>query len=137
MERKDKILDLYFNKHLKQKDIASLLNVSKYIVSRTVTADSRYIEEKKHRHKLSKEKHSKSTVKYVMKNRNLNRITTEQIKQQHIQASLELSGGRRTINNIAFRKWNSSVYKYDYRTKTYILKKGIVTGFDVPKKIKM
>ena len=52
----------------------------------------------------------------------------------HIQASRELSGGK-NISNRAFRNWNSSIYKYNDKTKSYYLKKGIVTGFDVPKKI--
>ena len=39
--------------------------------------------------------------------------------------------------NRAFKKWNSSIYQYNNKTNAYHLKKGIVTGFDVPKKIKM
>lgn len=52
----------------------------------------------------------------------------------HIQASQELSSPRR-MNNRTFRNWNSSIYKYNTKTKSYYLKKGIVTGNDVPKKI--
>ena len=40
--KKDKILDLFFNEHLEQIDIAKKLNVSKQYVSKIVRADSRY-----------------------------------------------------------------------------------------------
>lgn len=58
------------------------------------------------------------------------------LKNQHIQASMELSGGKKTISNRAFRNWNSSIYKYDNKTKSYKVKSNVVTTYDVPKKIK-
>lgn len=64
-------------------------------------------------------------------------IACEQLRQAHIQATMELSRGRKTISNRAFREWNSSIYQYNKKTNAYHLKKGIITGFDVPKKIKM
>lgn len=57
------------------------------------------------------------------------------LKQAHIQASMELSKGK-SISNRSFRNWNASVYRYDKRSKSYILKKEIVAGADVPRKIK-
>ena len=42
ISKKDKILDLFFNEHWKQVDIAKELNVSKQYVSKIVRADSRY-----------------------------------------------------------------------------------------------
>lgn len=49
MSNKDKILDLYYNKHLKQKDIATMVGVSKQYVSKVIKADSRCKEEKQTR----------------------------------------------------------------------------------------
>lgn len=46
MENKENILDLYYNKHLKQKDIATIVGVSKQYVSKIIKADSRCKEEK-------------------------------------------------------------------------------------------
>ena len=43
---------------------------------------------------------------------------------QHIQASCELSG-RKTINNRAYKKWNSSIYEYHDKTKEYRIKKDL------------
>lgn len=56
------------------------------------------------------------------------------LKQQHIQATQELSGGKSTISNRAFKKWNSSIYRYNSKSKTYNLIKGINISKDVPKK---
>lgn len=52
----------------------------------------------------------------------------------HDQASRELSSGR-TISNRAFRNWNSSIYQYNEKSKSYVLKKGIKVSSDVPKRI--
>lgn len=49
---------------------------------------------------------------------------------------MELSGGRKTISNRAFRNWNSSIYKYNEKNQSYQLKSGINVGADVPKTIK-
>ena len=46
MENQENILDLYYNKHLKQKDIATIVGVSKQYVSKVIKADSRCKEEK-------------------------------------------------------------------------------------------
>lgn len=56
---------------------------------------------------------------------------------QHIQASMELSG-RKTINNRAYRNWNSSIYEYHNKTKDYRVKKDYENkvSYAVPKKIK-
>lgn len=49
MENQENILDLYYNKHLKQKDIATMVGVSKQYVSKVVKADSRCKKEKQTR----------------------------------------------------------------------------------------
>ena len=41
MENQENILDLYYNKHLKQKDIATMVGVSKQYVSKVIKSDSR------------------------------------------------------------------------------------------------
>ena len=49
MENRENILDLYFNKHLKQKEIATIVGVSKQYVSKVIKADSRCKKEKQTR----------------------------------------------------------------------------------------
>src|SRR5699024_6219479 len=50
----ENILDLYYNKHLKHKDIANIVGVSKQYVSNIVNIDSRCKKEKQ----LRKDKHA-------------------------------------------------------------------------------
>ena len=135
----EEILKKYFEDKMKQVDIATELNVSKYKVSRVVTKDPRYKTEKERRKESKKKKNREETKKYISKERKKRKddIAYEQLRQAHIQATMELSGGRKNISNRAFREWNSSIYQYNKKTNAYHLKKGIITGFDVPKKIKM
>lgn len=136
MEVKEQILELYFNEQLTQKEIAIKLNVSKYVVSRTLTKDCRYSLEKEKRKEINKQKHQQRTIQYIDAKRNHKRNDYEYIRQQHIKASLELSEGRKTISNRAYRDWNVSAYKYNPKTKTYNLRKELNAGFDAPKKIR-
>ena len=50
-EEKEKIIEMFFIEEMKQIDIATILNISKYKVSRVVTQDSRYAKEKERRMK--------------------------------------------------------------------------------------
>ena len=135
MKKQKRIKELYFDEKYRQKEIASMLNLSSQYVSKVLLQDSRYKKEKERRKKISKQKHTQKTVNYIKKKRQAHTdIGYEQLKQMHIQASQELSSPRR-MNNRTFRNWNSSIYKYNAKTKSYYLKKGIVTGNDVPKKI--
>ena len=132
------ILKKYFEDKMKQVDIATELNVSKYKVSRVVTKDPRYKIEKERRKESNRKKNREETKKYISKERKKKKddIAYEQLKQAHIQATMELSGGRKTISNRAFRNWNSSIYKYNEKNQSYQLKSGINVGADVPKTIK-
>ena len=53
-----------------------------------------------------------------------------------IDASKELSGGKKYISNRAFRNWNTSIYRYDRKTKSYKLKNNINVSKDIPRRIK-
>lgn len=134
----EEILKKYFEDKMKQVDIATELNVSKYKVSRVVTKDPRYKTEKERRKESNRKKNREETKKYISKERKKKKddIAYEQLKQAHIQATMELSGGRKTISNRAFRNWNSSIYKYNEKNQSYQLKSGINVGADVPKTIK-
>lgn len=137
MNKQERIKELYFNKEYTQKKIAEILNTSTKYVSRILLNDDRYKNEKEQRKSIAKERHRKRTIDYI-KNKRMSKnidLEYEYLKQLHKQDSQELSL-RKTIGNIAYRKWNSSIYKYNSTTKSYHLKKGIITGADVPKKVK-
>lgn len=131
----NEILNMYFNYQMKQKDIANVLHISKYKVSRIISKDSRYIEEKERRKAQNKIKHENDKKEQVYLKRKNEQIAYEAMKLLHIQSSIELSH-KSSISNKAFRDWNSSVYEYNSKTKKYNLKKNIITGIDVPKTVK-
>lgn len=136
MSNRNKILQLYFDEKLNQTEIAKMLNISNNAVSKVLKAEPRYQEEKNNRKKLNKIKRNKDIQRRVeKKRRQTNSSDIQAIKRMHEQASLELSGGKKTMSNRAFRDWNSSAYKYNKKNKSYELIKGITAGADVPKRI--
>ena len=139
MSNKEKIIDLFFNKKLSIVEIAGKLNITKQYVSKIVRQDLRYTQERENRKLKNKEKQKKRVKDYIYKKRKKERQErlNAMVEMQHIQASMELSG-RNTINNRAYRNWNSSIYEYHNKTKDYRVKKDYEdkVSYEVPKKIK-
>lgn len=135
MNREEKIFDLYFKHKLKQKDIASVLGISKYIVSRTLNSNDKYKIEKERRVNEKKLIHKEKTKKYICNKREKEYVINQRLKQEHIQASIELSSGK-TINNRAFRKWNASIYKFNPKKNYYEINKNVTVSNDIPKIVK-
>ena len=138
MENRENILDMYFNKHLKQKEIATIVGVSKQYVSKVIKADSRYAEEKQTRKDENAIKR-KDYLKEYYKNYDRPKKednSYEQLQSLLYQDSLELSYSSSNINDYAFAKYNSSIYHRD-KNGNLKLNKGIKVGNDVPKTINM
>lgn len=132
------ILQKYFLEKKSQIEIAKELNISKSKVSRIVSMDKRYILEKERRKKVNKDKNIEFTKDYIKRKRKNKGVDLDYIimRKLHDQASRELSGGKKPINDRAYRDWNPSIYKYDEKRKNYVLRKDVITGSDVPKIIK-
>ena len=138
MENRENILDLYFNKHLKQIEIATIVGVSKQYVSKVIKADSKCKEEKQTRKDENAIKR-KDYLKEYYKNYDRPKIednSHEQLQALLYQDSLELSYSSNNINDYAFAKHNSSIYHRD-KNGNLKLNKGIKVGNDVPKTINM
>lgn len=139
MSNKEKIIDLFFNKKLSIVEIAEKLNITKQYVSKIARQDLRYTQERENRKQKNKEKQKKRVKEYIYNKRKKERQErlNAMVEIQHIQASMELSG-RNTINNRAYRNWNSSIYEYHNKTKDYRVKKDYEdkVSYAVPKKIK-
>ena len=138
MENRENILDLYFNKHLKQKEIATIVGVSKQYVSKVIKADSRCKEEKQTRKDENAIKRKDYLKEYY---KNYDRPKKEDNSYEQLQAllyqdSLELSYSSSNINDYAFAKYNSSIYHRD-KNRNLKLNKGIKVCNDVPKTINM
>jgi len=138
MSNKDKVLKLYFIDKYKQIEIVKMLNISRSTVNRIIMADERYVDEKSRRQKENKIKNRTNTINYIVNKRKkmVNDVIYEKMKRQHILDVFELSDNRKTISNKIYRDCNPSIYEYNSKAKSYVLKSGIDVGFDAPKKIK-
>lgn len=138
MDTKEQILDLYYNQHLKQKEIAKIVGKSNPYISKIVRADSRNKREKENR-KKENAKNRKDYLQDYFKNYHRpkkNDNSYEQLLALLKQDVLELSYGCNDISDYAFAKWNSSAYHTDKKGNLVIDKK-LNVGFDVPKSVNM
>ena len=139
MDKKEQILDLYFNKHLKQIEIAEIVNASQQYISKIIKKDGRYENEKSSRKSSNAEKRKIAQAEY-QKNylrKKEKDIANEQLLEQQRQDSIELSYTPHPISDYAFKKANSSIYTYDSIKNQFVMLKGIKAGFDAPKRISM
>lgn len=138
LDNQENILDLYYNKHLKQKDIATAVGVSKQYVSKVVNADNRNKLEKQTRkdeNAIQRQNYMREYFKSYNRPKKEDN-SYEQLKTLLYQDSLELSYSSSNMNDYAFAKYNSSIYHRD-KNGNLRLNKGIKVGSDVPKTINM
>ena len=141
MTSKEKIIILYYEKKLNTIQISDKLSVSKQYVSKIIKTDIRYIDEKQRRKAESSARQKERNIDCINKTRARKCANAERemaaMKLQQIQDACEMSA-KRTINNRAFRKWNSSIYEFYSKTKEFRLKKEYENkvSYAVPKKIK-
>lgn len=138
MSNKEKILDLYYNQHLKQNEIAKIVDTTTQYVSKVVRTDKRNIEEKEKRKKENSENRKIYLQEYF---KTYNRPkkddnSYEQMIAQQIQDSMELSFSNSNISDYAFVKWNSSAYHTNNKGNLVIDRK-LKVGFDVLKSVNM
>lgn len=69
MSNKDKICDLFYNKHKNQTEIAMEISVSQQYVSKVVKADSRYKIEKQERQDKNRQRRRLNQSQYIKNKR--------------------------------------------------------------------
>ena len=137
MEKQENILDLYYNKHLKQKDIAVIVGVSKQYVSKIVKSDNRFQTEKQNRKNenvIKRIDYMKEYFKSYKRPKNEDN-SYEQLQALLKQDAIELSYVN-GMSDYAFAKANPSIYHRDKKGNLKLIK-GINVGFDVPKSLNM
>lgn len=134
MSNKEKIIDLFYNEHLKPVDIALELNVSNAYVSKIIKKDSRYHEEKSQRKQQNEIKHKERTIEYMKLKQKSNKDSYEALKAQLKQDAEELSYYF-DISARSFRKFNSSAYKYNAKKKRFEIDRKLTVSIDVPKAV--
>lgn len=134
---KENIIDLFYNQHLKVKEIATKVNTSSAYITKIVKQDSRYMKEKDFRKLISKDKRKKDQNRFIKDKRDKKKIDDAYsiVQNQHIQASLELSKSKH-LSNENYRKWNSSAYKYNPSKHRYEFDERLGRSNDIPKYIK-
>lgn len=134
---KDKIIELFFTKHLKPVDIAKKLKVGMPYITKIIQKDERYIDEKEARKSDNKEKNKIQKRTYAQ-----NRREKEKQEKLEYQAMLiqinkdnEYLSTKNEISDIQFAKWNRGMYDYDKKSSDLILKEGFKFAMDVPKRV--
>lgn len=139
LNRKSEIIYLYYEKHLKVKEIAEIEKIDGSYISRIIKQDGRYEIEKQNRKNISKKAHIENTKKSVKRSREKtkfnNNVDDLILKNLHRQASTELSKSS-YLTNENYRKWNCSAYKYNPSKKRYEFREELGRSYDVPKYIK-
>ena len=137
MDNKEQILDIFYNSHLKQTEIAKIIGVSTQYISKIVKKDSRYEQEKEYRKKLSKKKRKSYLNEFFKTYKRPKKYddSYRQLQAQLAKDSLELSYTSWHISDLAFAKWNRQMFRYDKDSSDLVLKRNIVVSCDVPKRV--
>ena len=137
-ETKDKIIDLFYEKHLRPSDIANELKVAKSYITKVIQKDSRYIEEKESRKAKNKEK-NKIQKRVCAKNR---REKEKQERQEYEKLMLLINNDnvilstKKKENDLQEAKWNRSVYEYDENSSDLVLNSNVNAGYNLAKRVR-
>ena len=136
---KEDILKMYFEEHMKQKDIAEILNVTSQYISKVVAKDDRYVDEKSSRHKESqrrkaeynKEYHSTYERKYDKSSKE----DYDKLKALLDSDARRMSVRSHGISKDSYVKSNLSAYTQD-KNGNLVLEDNINASYALPKKYK-
>ncbi len=137
-ETKDKIIELFFEEHLRPTDISKKLGVKMPYITKIIQTDSRYIEEKETRKLENREKQKEQKRIYAQNKRNKEKQDSQEFQKlmTQINNNNKFLSTKRKISDLKFAEWNRSVYDYDKNTSGLVLKDTIITGYNVAKKVK-
>ena len=136
-ETKDKIIDLFYEKHLRPSDVAEQLKVAKSYITKVIQKDSRYIEEKESRKAKNKEK-NKIQKRVCAKNR---REKEKQERQEYEKLMLLINNDnvilstKKKESDLQDAKWNRSVYEYDENSSDLVLNPNVNAGYNLAKRV--
>lgn len=139
MTKKEEILQMYFGDHKKQESIAELVGVSQSYISQVIQKDSRYTKEKETRYKESMQKkaeYNKEYNKTYIRKRKNNVIEEYYALLELLKKDNKFLSTKYEMLDIAFAKWNRSIYQYDKNSSNLVLKRGINVTKDVPRVVR-
>lgn len=139
-EVKQEIIRLYYEEHKRPSEIAPIIEKTPQYVSKIVTKDKRYKNEKKYKKKQSLEKkkaYNREYYKPYVRNSKEKEDKEEYYKLlATINRDNEILSTKTEISDIDFAKWNRSIFGYAKNTSNLVLKKGIKVTSDVPRVVK-
>lgn len=138
MSNKEKILQMYFEECKTQDEIAKELSITQPYISQVVHNDPRLKKKKEDSSQESKEKkkeYNKNYWQHYKRKKSNKTQEYEQLKAILDRDSQELSYNKE-ICDLAFAKWNRSIFDYDTKSSDLILKKNITVSIDAPKRVK-
>lgn len=134
----DKITEitrLFYDEHLRPIDIAKQIGVGKSYITKIIQKDERYIEEKEYRTTQSKERHKVCKRNYINKKRQTDKQEYQAMLIQ-INKDNEYLSTKKKLSDETFSNWNRGMFDYDKKSSDLVLKNGIVTGYNVCKRVK-
>ena len=133
--KNEDIIRFFYEEHKRPTDIAEELKVSKPYITKIIQKDEKYIKEKEYRSTQSRERHKVCKRNYINKKRQADKQEYQSMIIQ-INKDNEYLSTRKEISDIDFAKWNRGMYDYDKKNGDLVLKNGIVTGYNVCKRVK-
>lgn len=132
---KNKIIQMYYDQHLRPTDISKALNIDNGYITRIIKQDERYQMEKEQRKQFNKQKNKEQTIAYIRATRHSQKEEYE-ILQYQLAMDSKIESKSSIISKINFRKYNSSAYNYNSNKKQFELDKSINATYCFPKVIK-
>ena len=139
-EVKQEIIRLYYEEHRRPSEIVPIIEKTPQYVSKIVTKDKRYKNEKKYKKKQSLEKkkaYNREYYKTYVRNSKEKEDKEEYYKLlATINRDNEILSTKTEISDIDFAKWNRSIFGYAKNSSNLVLKNGIKVTSDVPRVVK-
>ena len=135
IDKVTEITRLFYDEHLRPTDIAKQISVGKSYITKIIQKDKRYIEEKEYRATQSKERHKICKRNYINKKRQADKQDYQAMIIQ-INKDNEYLSTKKKLSDAAFSNWNRGMFDYDKKSSDLVLKNGIVTGYEVCKRVK-
>ena len=136
-EVKQEIIRLYYEEHKRPSEIAPIIEKTPQYISKIVTKDKRYKNEKKYKKKQSLEKKKAYNREYY---KTYVRNTKEKEEKEEyykliatIDRDNEILSTKTEMSDIDFAKWNRSIFGYVKNSSHLVLKRGIKVTADVPR----
>lgn len=135
IDKVTEITRLFYDEHLRPTDIAEQIGVGKSYITKIIQKDERYVKEKDYRAAKSKERHKVCKRNYINKKRQADKQEYQAMLIQ-INKDNEYLSTKKKLSDEAFSNWNRGMFDYDKKSSDLVLKNGIVTGYNVCKRVK-